>query len=119
MLIFPMLSISFVGCSPKVDYRGVINYQFLGGSDSTEVEISCKDKMARVIGSGDPNKRLDRIEEVSQNWRKINEIAQNASKQLETSKKSGLIGGTLEMGAFGLQGAIQDQYDKACNRSQS
>lgn len=71
--------------------------------------------MARVVGSGDPNKRLDRIQEVSQEWRKIDEIAQNASSQLETSRKSGLVGGALEMGAVGLQGGISEQYNNVCH----
>lgn len=116
-LFFSMLSTLVIGCSPKtIDYTGVITYQSFGIPDSTEVEISCIEKMARVIGSGDPNQRLDRIEAVSQDWTKIDEIAQNASIKLDTAQKSGFAGGALELGANSLQRAIEGQYDKVCTR---
>ena len=113
--LFSTITTFLIGCSPRVDYKGIVKYPFFGSTFSTEVEISCKDKKARVIGSGEPNQGLDRVEEVSQNWRKIDEIEQNVNRQLKTSQKSGLTGGTLEILALSLQQAIQSQYDEICN----
>lgn len=104
-----------IGCSPRVDYKGVVKYPLFTSTGSTKIEISCKEKKARVIGSGEPNKHLDRVEEVSQNWRKIDEIYQNATRQLNTTQKSGITGGTLEIVALRLQKAIQSQYNEICN----
>lgn len=114
-LIFSTITTFFIGCSPRVDYKGVVSYEAFGSSMSTEVEISCKDKKARVIGSGEPNKPLNRVEEVSQNWIKIDEILQNAMRKLNTSQKSGITGGALEIGALQIQRATLSKYNEICD----
>lgn len=101
----------------QADYRGEVRWAKMFGSsgkDVSEVEIACKDRKVRVVGSGSDSQKFDRIENSLTDWNDIDSVASVVADRLDTANKSGFVGGALELGAVAPRNGIKDKFKEVC-----